>query len=220
MKARRVRVRATQAADIARLIELQRRTYESIAPWSADKFRQQLEHFPQGQVVAELGGRIVGAASSLIVLWDEWAIGHSWRDITDSGTFSTHNPQGRTLYGAEVFVDRTLRGMGVGRELYRARRRICRALNLKRIIACGRLPGYADHAKEMDADLYCRKVLWGDLSDPVLGFQLREGFRFCGIVDGYLPEDAESCGYASLIAWLNPKYDPRKPTRIPEGTIL
>ena len=93
-------------------------------------------------------------------------------------------------------------------------------MNLKRIIACGRLPGYADRAKEMDADLYCRKVLWGDLSDPVLGFQLREGFHFCGIVDGYLPEDAESCGYASLIAWLNPKYDPRKPTRMPEGAVL
>ncbi|MEP7329958.1 MAG: GNAT family N-acetyltransferase [Betaproteobacteria bacterium] len=206
--------------DIPRLVELQRRTYETIAPWSQETFANQIRIFPQGQVVAEVKGRIVGAACSLVVLWDEWAIEHSWKEITGAGSFTTHNPDGRTLYGAEVFVDRTQRGMGVGRELYRARRQICRALNLKRIIACGRLPGYCNHAKAISADLYCKKVLWGDLVDPVLSFQLREGFRFCGIVEGYLPDDDESCGNASLIVWLNPKYDPRQPTRIEERDIL
>lgn len=216
----RLAVRHTGAGDIPALIELQRRTYPTIAPWTSDKLESQLAIFPQGQVVAELDGRLVGAASSLVVLWDEWAVEHSWKDITASGTFQTHDPHGKTLYGAEVFVDRTVRGLGVGRELYRARRRICRALNLKRIIACGRLPGYAGHAEDMDVELYCKKVIWGDLVDPVLSFQLREGFRFCGVVGDYLPEDVESRGYASLIVWLNPKYDARRPTRIPGGGVL
>jgi ribosomal protein S18 acetylase RimI-like enzyme len=220
VRTHRIAVRHTQAADVPRLIELQRRTYATIAPWSEEKFASQLEIFPQGQVVAELDGRLVGAASSLIVLWDEWPVEHSWQEITGAGTFDTHDAHGRTLYGAEVFVDRTLRGMGVGRELYRARRRLCRAMNLKRIIACGRLPGYSRHADAMDVDLYCKKVLWGDFTDPVLSFQLREGFRFCGVVEGYLPEDDESCGYASLIVWLNPKFDSKRPTRVPEGDIL
>lgn len=219
-RSRRISVRHTQPADVPRLIELQRHTYSTIPSWSVEKFTNQLEVFPQGQVVAEFDGRLVGAASALIVLWDEWPVEHSWKEITGSGTFDTHNPHGRTLYGAEVFVDRTLRGMGVGRELYRARRRICRAMNLKRIIACGRLPGYAPHAHEMDADLYCKKVLWGDFTDPVLSFQLREGFRFCGVVPDYVPEDTESCGYASLIVWLNPKYDSNRRTRIPEGELF
>ncbi len=217
---RRLSVRHTRAEDVPRLIELQRRTYLTIAPWSDEKFASQLEIFPQGQVVAELDGRLVGAASSLVVLWDEWPVEHTWKEITGSGTFATHDRRGRTLYGAEVFVDGALRGMGVGRELYRARRRICRAMNLKRIIACGRLPGYARHADVIDADLYCKKVLWGDLADPVLSFQLREDFRFCGVVPGYLPEDTESCGYASLIVWLNLKYQSERPTRVPEGGIL
>ncbi len=218
--ARRISVRHTRAADVPVLIELQRRTYQSIAPWTEEKFASQLRIFPQGQVVAEIDGRLVGAASSLVVLWDEWPVEHSWTSITGSGTFDTHNPHGRTLYGAEVFVDRTLRGSGVGRELYRARRRICRAMNLKRIIACGRLPGYGRHADAIDADLYCKKVLWGDLADPVLSFQLREGFRFCGIVQDYLPDDDESRGFASLIVWLNPKYDAKRPTLVPQGDIL
>ncbi|MFO1324386.1 MAG: GNAT family N-acetyltransferase [Burkholderiales bacterium] len=219
-RAGRLSVRHTRPADVPQLIELQRRTYAMIAPWSEEKFFSQLEVFPQGQVVAETGGRIVGAASSLIILWDEWPVGHSWQAITAEGTFATHNPQGRTLYGAEVFVDQKLRGRGLGRELYRARRRICRALNLKRIIACGRLPGYAAHAHAMDVDLYCKKVLWGDLTDPVLSFQLGEGFRYCGVVPDYLPDDVESRGNATLIVWLNPKYDASRPTRIPGGDIL
>ncbi len=112
-RTRRVAVRHTRHEDIPRLIELQRRTYATIAPWSAEKFASQLEVFPQGQVVAEIDGRIVGAASSLIVRWDEWPVEHSWQEITGKGTFDTHDPHGRTLYGAEVFVDRTLRGKGV-----------------------------------------------------------------------------------------------------------
>ncbi len=219
-QSRRITVRHTRPDDVPRLIALQRRTYTTIQPWTLDKVSRQLEVFPQGQVVAELNGRIVGAASSLIVLWDEWSVAHSWSEITAKGTFATHTPTGRTLYGAEVFVDSRLRGMGVGRQLYRARRRICQALNLKRIIACGRLPGYAAHAEAMDVDLYCKKVLWGDVVDKVLSFQLREGFRFCGVVSGYIPEDVESHGNASLIVWLNPKYDPNRPTQVPEGEIL
>ncbi len=217
---RRISVRHTRPEDIPKLIELQQRTYSTIPAWSVAKVTHQLEVFPQGQVVAEFDGRLVGAASALVVLWDDWPVEHSWSDITGAGTFDTHNPHGRTLYGAEVFVDRTLRGLGVGRELYRARRRICRAMNLHRIIACGRLPGYAPQAHAMDAGLYCKKVLWGDLTDPVLSFQLREGFRFCGVVPDYLPEDAESGGFASLIVWLNPKYDPKRPTLIPEGDLF
>ncbi|MDH3461108.1 MAG: GNAT family N-acetyltransferase [Burkholderiaceae bacterium] len=219
-KTRRVTVRHTRAQDVPRLIELQRRTYTMIEPWSEAKFANQLEVFPQGQIVAEINGRIVGTASSLVVMWDEWPVEHSWAEITGSGRFDPHTPHGRTLYGAEVFVDSSLRGIGVGRELYRARRRICRALNLRRIIACGRLPGYATHAGEMDIDLYCKKVLWGDLTDPVLSFQLHEGFRYCGVVPGYLPEDTESAGYASLIVWLNRMYDSSRPTHVAEGDIL
>ena len=65
-----------------------------------------------------------------------------------------------------------------------------------------------------------KKVLWGDLNDPVLSFQLHEGFKYCGVFEGYLPQDVDSGGYASLIVWLNPDYDPQRPTLIPPGYIL
>jgi hypothetical protein len=93
-------------------------------------------------------------------------------------------------------------------------------MNLKRIIACGRLPGYHLHAGDMSVETYAKRVVWGDFQDPVLGFQLRESFDFCGVIENYLPEDKESCGHASLIVWLNPQYDPAKPTWIPPGAVL
>lgn len=214
------RVRQTRPEDIPALIELQARVYPSIPPWNRRKLREQLEVFPQGQVVAETDDGVVGCASSMIVMWDDWAESHSWKEITGAGTFENHNPEGRTLYGAEVFVAPELRGSGVGHLLYEARRRLCRAMNLKRIIACGRLPGYQDYADEMSAEFYAQKVVWGDLRDMVLSFQLKEGFSYCGIVEDYLPEDKESCGHASIIAWLNPDYDPSRPTSIPEEIVL
>jgi len=205
-------VRATKPGDVDALLQLQARVYPTIAPWQRDHLTRQLAIFPEGQLVAELNQRIVGCASSMVILWNEWADEHTWHEITAAGTFSTHNPLGFTLYGAEVFVDPKLRGQRVGHALYEGRRQLCRRLNLRRIIACGRLPGYSAVAGQMPIELYAKKVLWGDLSDPVLSFQLREGFRYCGIMSGYLPEDTQSSGHASLIAWVNPDYDATRPT--------
>lgn len=206
-------VRATKVGDVDAVLALQKRVYPTIAPWRRDHIADQMAIFPEGQLIAELNGRIVGCASSLVILWDEWADEHSWSEITAAGTFSTHNPDGFTLYGAEVFVDPKLRGQRVGHRLYEGRRNLCKRLNLRRIIACGRLPGYAAVAEQMTVELYVKKVLWGDLVDPVLSFQLREGFRFCGIMKNYLPEDTDSRGQASLIAWVNPLFDKTRGTQ-------
>ncbi len=217
---KKILIRHTRAADIQPLIELQKRVYPTIQPWRENLLLKQIDAFSQGQIIAEIDGQLVGAASSLTILWDEWDVEHTWKEITARGSFDTHNPEGRTLYGAEVFVHPEFRGAGIGHALYRGRRQICRKLNLKRIIACGRLPGYQHHADHTSALLYAQKVVWGDIFDPVLSFQLREGFSFCGTVEGYLPDDQESLGHASLIVWLNPRYNSKKPRRILEGDIL
>lgn len=209
---KRLLVRHTRASDIDALIALQTEVYPAITPWCPEQLHQQLDIFPQGQLVAELNGKLVGCASALVILWDEWCDEHTWQEITSSGTFHTHNPAGFTLYGAEVVVDPRLRGKRIGHALYEGRRKICKQLNLRRIIACGRLPGYHLHAAHMSIDLYAKKVLWGDLTDPVLSFQLREGFRYCGLMRNYIPEDVESGGHAALIAWINPDHDPHQPT--------
>lgn len=207
-----IKIRKLAPTDFDAVIALQRRVYPTIPSWTQEQLENHLRIFPQGQFVAEMNGRVIGAASSLVILWDDYGLNHTWLGVTGNGYFDTHDRAGKTLYGAEVCVDPKARSRGVGHRIYQARRRLCRELNLKRIIAGGRLPGYAQHADKMTPELYAMKVVWGDLFDPVLRFQLSKGFHFCGVMPGYLPTDADSCGNAALIVWLNPRYNPKKPT--------
>ena len=208
------RIRATRPEDFTAIVALQRATYPDIPPWTEAQLAAQVAAFPEGQMVAELDGRVIGASASLVVAWDEYAVDHTWKGITGDGTFRTHDPAGRTLYGAEVVVDRHRRGNGVGRALYQARRQLCQRLNLRRIIAAGRLPGYRDVKDVMSPELYAMRVVWGDIPDPVLRFQLAQGFHYCGVIHNYLPEDAPSCGHAALIVWLNPRYAAPRPAAL------
>lgn len=208
-------IRNLTHADIKGAMDLQTRVYRTIPPFRLEQFESLLGLFPEGQFVAELDGRLVGMAISLVILWDDYSLHHSWASVTNEGHFDTHDMNGRTLYGAEVCVDPDTRGQGIGHALYEARRKLCREMNLKRIIAGGRLPGYRAHAPHMSPEEYARHVIWGDLRDPVLRFQLDEGFDYCGIMHGYLPADDDSIGNASLIVWLNRDYDESRPTQLP-----
>ncbi|MGE0355728.1 MAG: GNAT family N-acetyltransferase [Burkholderiales bacterium] len=206
-----ITVRQTRPEDFAAVRELQRAAYPAIEPWSDEQFASQVRIFPEGQMVAEHNGVVIGASASLVVAWDDYGVDHTWNGITGGGFFTTHDPAGRTLYGAEVVVNAKRRGHGIGRTLYKARRRLCERLNLRRIIAAGRLPGYREVKDVMSPELYAMRVVWGDIPDPVLRFQMSQGFHYCGVIHNYLPEDGPSCGNAALIVWLNPRYAPPRP---------
>lgn len=207
-----VKVREATRDDIPALLELNRAAYPGLAGenvvWGESHLRSHLRLFPQGQIVAEAGGKIVGAVSTLIVdLGSEPLRHHTWAGITDSGYFTNHDPGGDTLYGADVYVHPSSRGAGVGHALYEARRQLCRRLNKRRILAGGRLWNYADHADKMSAEEYAHRVVAGELRDLVLSFQVHEDFALRGVMPHYL-RDPRSHNYASLIEWLNPDYKP------------
>ena len=85
--------------------------------------------------------RVVGMSASLIVRWECYDDFDNWEDFTADGMFTNHDPvHGRTMYGAEVLVDPTLQGHGIGGKLYAARRVLIERLGLPRIRgapACG-----------------------------------------------------------------------------------
>jgi len=61
------------------------------------------------------------------------------------------------------------------------------------------------HANKMTPDQYARRVINGELTDPVLSFQLKNGFRFIKVLPDYL-YDRRSLNYASFLEWVNPNY--------------
>jgi hypothetical protein len=76
------------------------------------------------------------------------------------------------------------------------------------VIAGGRLYDYYKYAKMMSAEEYTKKVVKGELKDPVLSLQLKNGFKLVKLLTNYL-YDERSLNYASFIEWLNPEYKER-----------
>jgi ribosomal protein S18 acetylase RimI-like enzyme len=206
-RSRTFRIRTPQPEDFAQMIELCKRVYPESRPWTREQLQSHIDVFAEGQLLAEdrTTQAVVGMASSLIVRWDEYDFHAGWREWTAGGYFSNHDPvHGRTLYGAEVMVSPDVQRRGVGKLLYAARRDLVRHLGLRRIRAGARLRGYHRHAARMPPEEYVQKVVHGELRDPTLTFQLREGFEVLAVVHGYLRNDPESLGYAAVIEWLNP----------------
>jgi GNAT superfamily N-acetyltransferase len=207
-------IRNTCLEDFEAIGRLSGDVYPGSPPWGDAQLSSHLRVFPAGQFVAveRASGRVVGMAASLIVLWDDYHITDSWRDFTDHGMFTNHDPGGRTLYGAEVMVHPSLQGHGIGGLLYRSRRDLVRRLGLLRIRAGGRLPGYHCVADRMSADEYVIRVVNRELRDPTLSFQLRHGFRVIAVVSSYLRYDPESRGWAAVIEWVNREVATRRDT--------
>lgn len=209
-----VKVRRATRSDIPALIKLNIAAYPVLAEdnivWGEAHLVSHLRIFPQGQFVALVKGKIVGAAATLVVdMGPDELRNHTWSGVTDSGYFNNHDLDADTLYGADIYVHPDARGLGVGAALYEARRRLCRKLNKRRILAGGRLWNYKDHADKFSPQEYAERVAAGEFRDLVLSFQIREGFHLRGVMPNYL-QDPNSRNHASLIEWLNPDYQPAK----------
>ena len=205
-----VKVRNTTEHDIPRIVNLQKESFPYLARygnvWSPDELQSHLNVFPEGQFVAvEPDGTVVGSASTLVVSLNPEYAEHTWKDITSDGKFTNHNPSGDSLYGADISTHPKYRHEGIGSMLYDTRKELVIRLKLRRMIAGGRLFNYCEHADKMSPLEYANKVIRGELRDPVLSFELANGFRFIKILPNYL-DDVRSMNHASFIEWLNLKY--------------
>ncbi len=199
-------VRTLEPRDFDAVAVLSRSIYPDAIPWGPDQLSSHLRIFPEGQfiVVEKPSERVVGYAASLIVFWDDYEMDSSWRDFTDNGYFTNHDPKtGRTLYAADVMVDPTTQGRGIGKRIYAARERLMHERQLLRIRAGARLQGYHRYVGELTPEQYVHRVVDGEIPDPTLTFQLKRGFEVLGVVHGYMRNDPLSRGYAAVIEYLN-----------------
>ena len=204
----RVRLRPLTMDDFDALVALQLKCFPGMKPWAREQIASQLAIFPEGQIVVEVDGRIVGSSSSLIVDSSSHGEWHDWRLSTDNGYIRNHDPHGDMLYGIEIMVDPDYRGLKLSRRLYNARKQLARNHNLVGILIGGRIPGYGRHADTMTATEYVERVISKALVDPVLTPQLSNGFVLKGLIPDYFPSDSESRGYATYLEWKNFDYVP------------
>lgn len=178
--------------------------------WDEKHIKKLLEIFPEGQLVIEADGVIVGSALSIIVAEKTAYKLHNYREITGNFNFSTHTSKGEILYGIDVFVHPKYRGLRLGRRLYDARKELCEQLNLKAIVFAGRIPNYGKFANELSPKEYIEKVNKKEVYDPVLSFQLSNDFQPVRVMRNYLEGDKSSQEFAVLLDWNNIYYEENK----------
>src|SRR5690606_10409639 len=94
----------------------------------------------------------------------------------------------------------------IGQRLYNERKKLCQSLGLKGVVFAGRIPNLAKRIKKLKTvENYIDQVTHKKIKDPVLSFQLRNGFEVIGVIENYLPDDTQSLGYAAHMVWKNPK---------------
>jgi len=212
-------IRNARISDIQAICALSARVYKHEPPYTPAQIKGQINNFPEGQFVAEFQGSIVGYCATFVADEDEALKPHTWDEITADGFASRHDPEGEYLYGMEVFIDPDYRKMRIGQRLYNERKKLCQFLRLKGIVFGGRLPGLARRIKEVGTpEAYVDAVMDKKFRDPVLSFQLRNGFEFLGVLHNYAPEDKPSMGHAAHLVWYNPQVSHEKKRGKAEGS--
>ncbi|TIX50343.1 bifunctional GNAT family N-acetyltransferase/carbon-nitrogen hydrolase family protein [Alteraurantiacibacter aquimixticola] len=216
----RLEIRQAVPADIPAIEKLVGRVYQDFAPYPRRKLVGQLNNYPEGCFIAILDDQLVGYCATMRLSGDKALSPHNWAEITGNGYGSRHDPTGNWLYGYEMCVDPKVRGTRIGRRLYEERRFLAEQQELKGIVFAGRMPNLKRHWRKVEnAQDYVDQVVAGKLHDPVIRFQLANGFEPVGILHDYLPDDTASRGNAVHMVWHNPFVDQEEDERrrVPRG---
>ena len=226
--------RNARLSDVPEIVSLSARAYAGtgMGSYSKGSITGQINNFPAGQFVILVGEKVVGYCATFRISEGIGLKPHTWVEITGNGYASRHDPNGEWLYGMEVCVDPEYRGYRLGRRLYNERKKLCQSLGLKGIVFAGRLPTLAKRIKKFSSvEEYVEAIQSKKARDPVLSFQLHNGFEVIGIIPHYLDADQQSMGYGIHLVWHNPKvpatqefeksktYGGRLPDTIRIGTV-
>nr|WP_298928649.1 bifunctional GNAT family N-acetyltransferase/carbon-nitrogen hydrolase family protein [uncultured Erythrobacter sp.] len=214
----RLEVRQAELKDVRAIGDLVRRAYADLPAYTQGEIRGQINNYSSGCFIAKLDGKIVGYCASMRLDEHVALADHTWDEVTGNGFGSRHDPTGDWLYGYEMCVDPGVRGTRLGRRLYEERRALAERLDLKGIVFGGRMPGLAKAMRRKTnraetAEEYLQKVIDTKIHDPVLRFQLANGFEPHGILSDYLPEDKQSKANAVRMIWRNPYVDVDSPPK-------
>ncbi len=227
-------IRNARISDVPAIAALSARVYAGtgMQGYPEGAIRGQINNFPDGQFIILVDEQVVGYCATFRISEKIGLKPHTWTEITGNGYASRHDPDGDWLYGMEVIVDPENRGYRLGQRLYNERKKLCQSLGLKGIVFAGRIPTLSKRIKKYrNVESYIDAVKEKKARDPVLSFQLQNGFEVINVLPGYLTSDQQSMGYGVHLVWRNPKvqttresagskkYGGRIPDTIRVGTV-
>ncbi|HMP83359.1 MAG TPA: hypothetical protein PKA41_11715 [Verrucomicrobiota bacterium] len=202
--------RLVEPQDHQAIIEICKRVYPSEEAYTLEELEDHRQVFPQGQfaAIARDSGAVAGVHFTLRLNMTDFHMDDPWDILTAGGSFLDHNPQGPSLYGADIMVHPDHQHHGLARVLTEQARLLVVEEKLWRMVGASRLPGYGKHRSTMNITDYVNAVLDQKLFDPVLSIHLKDGWTGVKPIHGYLQHDEESAGWAEVIQWINPACPP------------
>lgn len=196
-------LRRTGPEHVAQLDELQRIVFPTLAPaerFEARHYLRHIEQFPEGQlcVVEAATDRVVGMTSSVRMDFDFEHPDHTFADVIQGGWLTSHQPNGRWLYGADIGTHPDYRRRGIARRLYAARHELVRRLGLAGQLTVGMPTGYGAVKQAMTAEAYVAELVAGTRVDPTISAQQRIGFELRTLVANYI-NDPICDGYGIVL---------------------
>jgi GNAT superfamily N-acetyltransferase len=204
------RIRLVEPSDYEAIIEICKTVYPTEEPYTLDELEDHRLVFPQGQFVAieETRGEVAGVHFTLRLRLMDFHVDDPWDILTAGGSFLDHNPEGPTLYGADIMVHPGHQHHGIAHVLTDQARFLVQEERLWRLVGASRLPGFGKHCSTMSIEQYVDLVLNAKLFDPVLSIHIADGWTAVKPIHGYLQHDNDSAGWAEIIQWVNPACPP------------
>lgn len=166
------------------------------------QYRKHLEIFPEGQMIALDGDKVIAGSTCMRYHCDIDHPGHhTFSEVIAGGWLTTHEPDGEWLYGMDISVHPDYRQRGIARGFYRMRQLVARAHDMKGQISVGMLNGFINYKDQYSIDAYYEKVKSGEIFDPTLSVQQKIGFEIRGLIKEYLSDP--TCGNAGALIVLD-----------------
>jgi GNAT superfamily N-acetyltransferase len=188
--------------DVEMLAEVQRLCYPTLAEAEiilAEHYASHINIFQAGQVGVYDGERLIASATAL--RYSDVTGDHDFLDVSGNLWLTTHEPDGEWLYGIDMGVHPDYRGLGLARQMYRARHAYVQQNGLKGQAIAGMLPGFGQYADDMSIQTYYEKVKNHEIFDPTTSVQERMGFEIVRLFENYLTDP--SSGNASVLMLLS-----------------
>jgi hypothetical protein len=203
-------IRLVEPSDYEAIIEICRLVYPTETPYTVQELEDHRQVFPIGQFAAveRTSGAVTGVHFTLRLHLMDFHIDDPWEVLTAGGSFLDHDPEGLTLYCADIMVHPAHQHHGLGGALTDQARLLVQQKQLWRMVGASRLPGYGKCRSTMNIEQYVAGVLNGKLFDPVLSVHLKDGWSAVRSIHGYLQHDEDSAGWAEVIQWVNPDCPP------------
>lgn len=202
-----IKIRPAKVTDIPRYLEIVEEVWPEQLSVAEDQVRKRLELNPDGVVVAEVDGRVVGMATGILL--DSYDFDHpmSWYETTADGWCTTHCPGGKVVFGVDLTVSAKDAPSGTVDALAVGQGRYAIASGAKYYVFGERLPKYHLYADSMSVEEYAAaRDADGKYIDPQIGmYQRVPGLSIVCPIKDYI-DDPESLNWGLLLRWRNPFY--------------